>query len=147
MPTGRPTLCTPEVQKKILSAIRAGNYKHIAAQAAGVHRDTLNGWELRGAKGEEPFASFSDALQKAEAEAEVMLVARVHEGGEGWQSKAWICERRWAKRWAARVRQQVTEELDAFTDRLQRRLDEETYRKVLNASREDADGPRSDQSH
>lgn len=151
----RPISLTPAVQETILAAIRAGNYKATACAKAGIHRDTLHGWEQRAATGEEPFASFSDALQKAEAEGEATLLDEIRcaqpsipgEGGRGadiWQAKAWILERRWPKRWAARVRQQVTEELDAFTDRLQRRLDEATYRKVLDASREDAPGEGAD---
>lgn len=145
----RPTSLTPEVQETIIAAIRSGNYKATACSLAGIHRDTLHSWEVRGAAGEEPFASFSDALQKAEAEAEADLLTEIRTaqsstpgpGGNGpdlWQAKAWIMERRWPKRWAARVRTAVTEELDAFTDRLARRLDEATYRKVMDASREDA---------
>ncbi len=145
----RQTSLTDETQAIILEAIRAGNYKVTACSKAGIHRDTLNGWELRGAKGEEPYASFSDALQTAEAEAEAKLLTEIRtaqpgipgvSGADLWTAKAWILERRWPKRWAARVRQAVTEELDALTDRLQRRLDDATYRKVLDASREDASG-------
>ncbi len=147
--TGRPTSLTPETQATILESVRAGNYKASACSAAGIHRDTLNGWEIRGAAGEEPFKSFSDALQTAEAEAEAKLLAEIRtaqpgipgfSGADLWTAKAWILERRWPKRWAARVRQAVTEEIDAFTDRLQRRLDDATYRKVIDASREDAPG-------
>lgn len=148
---GRPTSLTPEVQTAIVESIRAGNYRSTAAAAAGVHRNRIAEWEGRGESEEEPYASFACALQKAESEAEADLLREIRyaqpsvtgEGGHGadlWQAKAWIMERRWPKRWAARVRQQVTEEIDAFTDRLQRRLDDATYRKVLDASREDASG-------
>lgn len=147
----RPTSLTPEVHALVVEAIRKGNYKRTAAQLAGICEKTLYNWEERGAAGEEPFAEFLQAVKSAEAEAETKLLEEIRtaqgsipgEGGRGpdlWQSKAWILERRWPKRWAARVRQAVTEELDAFTDRLQRRLDEATYRKVLDASREDAPG-------
>lgn len=144
---GRPTLLTPEVQKKIIETIRAGNYKHIAAQAAGIHRDTLNGWELRAAKGDEPYKSFSDELKKAEAEAEITLLETVKTGGDGWQSKAWMLERRFASRWCARVRQHVAEELGAFTDKLRKTLDEPTYRKVVDATSEDAPAVDAGRAH
>jgi hypothetical protein len=148
---GRPTSLTPEVHEAIVESIRAGSYRSTAAAKAGVHRNRLAEWEGRGESGEEPYAAFACALQKAEAEAEERLLDEIRnaqpsvtgEGGHGpdlWQAKAWIMERRWPKRWAARVRQAVTEELDAFTDRLQRKLDEATYRRVLDASREDASG-------
>jgi transposase len=149
--TGRPTSLTPEVQAVVIEAIKRGNYRDTAAKLAGVTRQTLWNWEQRGETGEAPYAAFFDALQKAEAEAESMLLEEIRhaqpsipgEGGRGadlWQAKAWLMERRWPKRWAQRVRQAVTEELDAFTDRLQKKLDEATYRRVLDASREDAPG-------
>lgn len=135
---GRPTSLTPEVQAKIVETIRDGNYRHIAAQAAGVHRNSLIAWEKRGEAGEEPYASFLCELQKAEADAEITLLQTVKSGGDGWQSKAWMLERRFASRWCARVRQHVAEELGAFTDKLRKTLDEPTYRKVVDATREDA---------
>lgn len=155
---GRPTSLTPEVHDAIIDSIRKGNYRSTAAAAAGVHRNRMAEWEGRGEAGEEPYAEFACALQKAEAEAESSLLAEIRgaqpsvtgEGGHGadlWQAKAWMMERRWPKRWAQRVRQAVTEELDAFTDRLQRRLDDATYRKVLDASREDASGEAGESRH
>ncbi len=146
---GRPTDLTPEVQATVIAAIRRGNYRDTAAKLAGITRQTIWNWEKRGEAGEAPYAEFFDALQKAESESEDSLLAEIRnaqpaeKGGQGadlWQAKAWIMERRWPKRWAQRVRQAVTEELDAFTDRLQRKLDEATYRRVLDASREDAPG-------
>ena len=149
----RPTSLTPAVQETILDAIRSGNYKRTAAQKAGICEKTLYNWEERGEKGEEPFAGFLQAVKKAESEGEATLLGEIRsaqagipgvQGADVWQAKAWILERRFPKRWAARVRQAVTEELDAFTDRLQRRLDDVTYRKVLDASREDAPGEGAD---
>jgi hypothetical protein len=110
----RPTLLTPEVAARILASIRAGNYKAQACQAAGIHRDTLHGWEQRGARGEEPFAEFSDALQKAEATAERRLLKQVRAGVDGWQSKAWIMERRWPSRWGGRVRATISDERESL---------------------------------
>lgn len=147
--TGRPTSLTPEVEKAILDAITAGNYRATAATAAGVHRNTIINWEVRGATGEEPFASFLCALEKAEAIAEINLLNAISNaqpavtgpGGSGadlWQAKAWMMERRWPKRWAQRVRAAVNEELDALISRLQQRLEPEIFRKVIDATREEA---------
>lgn len=140
---------TDETKAVILSAIREGNYKATACALAGVHRDTVHGWEQRGEAGEEPFATFLDELREAEAVAESTLLRGIRtatgaipevKGPDMWSNMAWMLERRWPKRWAARVRTAVTEEIDAFTDRLQRRLDDATYRRVLDAAREDAPG-------
>jgi hypothetical protein len=145
---GRHTELTPDVARTIVAAVRNGNYRTTAAALAGVHRSTLYVWEQRE---DEPYATFTRELQAAEAEAESELLESIRnampsipgEGGRGadpWQSRAWILERRWPKRWASRVRTAVTEEIDAFTDRLQKRLDDETFRKVLDASRESPAG-------
>lgn len=36
MAAGRPTKLTPEVQEKMLVAIRGGNYREVASQWAGI---------------------------------------------------------------------------------------------------------------
>lgn len=134
----RPTLLTPEVQASIVASLEEGMYRAVAAQLAGIGERTLYLWLERGERGEEPYAEFLHAVKSAEAIAERDVIRAVKMGLEGWQSKAWVAERRWPKRWAARVRTAVTEEVDAFTDRLAKRLDEATMRKVLDAAREDA---------
>lgn len=137
----RPTSLTPGVQAEIVKAIEAGNYRSTAAAAAGVHRNTLTNWEKWGEEGKEPYAGFLCALQKAEAKAEMDLLAAVRNaqpavtgpGGNGadlWQTKAWILERRFATRWCARVKQQVAENVDALTQKL--KADPELHRKVVD---------------
>lgn len=135
---GRPTAWSLGVQASIVEALREGLYRVTAAQLAGICERTLYNWIERGEAGEEPYCAFLQACKRAEAEAEHDIIATVRRGAEGWQSKAWIAERRWPKRWAGRVRVAVTEEIGVFTERLRRNLDEPTYRKVLDASREDA---------
>ena len=145
MPAGRPTSLTPDVQAIILRRIRAGNYRHVAAAAAGVHRNTLINWERWGEEGREPYAGFLCAMQKAEADAEARALRRVRMGGDGWQSMAWWLERRHATRWAARVRQHVAEELGNIATKL--RADPEVAAKVIDAAREDAAGSAADAKH
>jgi hypothetical protein len=97
----RPTKLTSELQTAIVERVAAGNYLAVAARASGVHRDTLYGWLERGRAGEEPFAAFSDALKRAEAEAECAAVAYVRSGEQGWQASAWYLERKYPDRWAS----------------------------------------------
>ena len=136
---GRPTSLTPEVQKAIVDCIRAGNYRSVAAAAAGVHRNRLAEWEKRGEDGEEPYAGFACALRKAEADAEIELLAELRAakpgitgvtGADLWQTKAWMLERRYASRWCARVKQQVAESVDALTEKL--KADPELHRRVMD---------------
>jgi hypothetical protein len=146
---GRPTSLTPEVQAAIIAAISAGNYRSTAAAAAGVHRNRMAEWEKRGESGEEPYASFACALQTAEAQAEVKLLAEIRSaqagvpgvsGADLWQAKAWVMERRFASRWCARVKQQVAENVEALTSKL--KADPELHRKVVDvlADQESAQG-------
>jgi hypothetical protein len=148
---GRPTSLTDAAKALVLSHVRDGNYRETAAAAAGIHRTTLRNWEKRGEEGEEPFASFMTELQRAEAEAEIAALARIRsaqpaitgEGGRGadlWQKDAWHMERRWPKRWSGRVRSAVNEELEALLERIRAKLDDDTFAKVVDATREAAPG-------
>ncbi len=136
---GRPTLLTPETQAKIVAALEAGNYRQTACTAAGIHRHTLQNWEKWGKEGREPYAAFLDALQVAEAKAEMALLACIMSAGPAipnvsgadvWTAKAWIMERRFAQRWCARVKQQAAEAVDALTEKL--KAHPEIHKKVVD---------------
>lgn len=155
MSRGNPTKLTEEMATVILDAIEAGNYKGTACALVGVHRDTLHNWEQLGAQGKEPFAGFVERLRVAEAKAEVGLLAEIrgarggskHDAPDVWTSRAWIMERRFAKRWGLRVKAAVNEELESLLRRLESRLDADTFGKVIDATREDAGEPSDDTRH
>lgn len=153
MAGGRPTSLTLEVQTTIVAALRAGNYRTTAAALAGVSRQTILNWLARGSDGVEPYASFLRDVELAEAESEAELVAEVRaaraavvgvSGPDLWQARMTLLERRFPHRWSARVRTTVDEELGALMRRLEQRLDEATFAKVVDASREDAPGEGAD---
>jgi transposase len=147
MALGRPSKLTPETQATIVEALREGLYRETAATLAGIHRDTMYGWLERGRTGEAPYAAFSDAVEKAEAEAEQHVIREVRMGLDGWQSKAWVAERRWPRRWGGRVRATVSDELAAVMARIEAKLDPETFAKVVDATREDAPGASANTQH
>lgn len=67
---GRPSLLTPERQKAIVAAIRAGSYDWVAAEANGVDRNTFLAWMRRGERERtEPFLSFRKDVLTARAQA------------------------------------------------------------------------------
>lgn len=167
---GRPSSLTAEVKNAIIASVGAGNYRETAAAAAGVHRTTLRNWEKRGETGEEPYAAFVTDLQAAEAQAEIDLLNEIRNGARvtvndeetpdgrpglrivmknksEWQRLAWVMERRWPRRWGGRVRATVTEELGALIERLRAKVDDETFAKVVDATREDAPGVEPGQHH
>jgi hypothetical protein len=86
---GRPSKRTPEREARLLEALRAGNTRNAACHYAGITRETLGEWIAR-------FSDFSDGVQKAEADAEVRMVAQIaRAANEGtWQAAAWWLERR-----------------------------------------------------
>ncbi len=100
MTIGRPTSLTPEVGAKICALLQRGNFRETACAAAGVDARTMRNWLKRGAKGEEPFREFADALDLAEGEAEDALIVRINNGAlDDWKAAAWLLERRGSKRW------------------------------------------------
>lgn len=107
---GRPTKLTAEVQERIVHAVRAGNYMETAAAHAGVHKDTLYEWLKRGrAETQGAYRAFSDALEKALADAEMRDVATISAAGvENWQAAAWRLERKYPDRWGRKDRVAAT---------------------------------------
>lgn len=133
MAIGRPTKFNKEIQNKIIMAIKAGNYVETAAAYAGINKSTLYDWLKRGErekqrvaknprykirKSEAPFVGFSDAVEKALAEAEVRDVVIVGEAAKvHWQAAAWRLERRHPDRWGRRqVDMNVNQKMEGKLD-------------------------------
>ena len=115
----RPTkIINKEIVAKIVKAIRAGNYIETAAAYAGISKNTLYDWLRRGERekqrletnprsrmrtSEVPFVEFSDAVERALAEAEVRDVTIIAKAAETqWQAAAWRLERKFPDRWGRR---------------------------------------------
>lgn len=144
MADGRPTKLTSEVQHRIVQAIQAGNYMETAAAYAGINKSTLYLWLKRGArekerleknsrarmrKAEAPYVKFSNAVEKALAEAEmrdVMIIGKA--ASEQWQAAAWRLERKFPQRWGRRVAIEDAKKRDsakgAITELMQRLREE-----------------------
>lgn len=97
---GGPTLkLTPELIATVVGFISKGSYITVAAAAAGVHRETLYAWMRRGAdqrkrKVRGIYRTFLDAMERAHAECETALLARIVKAGEEqWSAAAWTLER------------------------------------------------------
>lgn len=115
---GRPAKINNEIQEKIIKAIQAGNYIETAAAYAGINKSTLYDWLKRGErekqrvaknskykirKQEAQFVEFSNAVEKALADAEmrdVLIIGKAAE--EQWQAAAWRLERKFPDKWGRR---------------------------------------------
>lgn len=83
----------------ILKLLRAGNSRATTADAAGIDEESWAHWmsakSLR-------YRGFQNLVQKAEAEAEASLVAKVSRAANGgaWRAAAWLLERINPEDWA-----------------------------------------------
>ena len=95
----RPTKFTPDLQDRICQLIAAGNTIEVSAQAAGIGVQTFYDWIGRDRA---PFPAFREAVDKAHAESEAILVSRVAAAARNgsWQASSWLLERRFPERWA-----------------------------------------------
>lgn len=82
---------TPECEAHILAALRAGATYETAAACGGVSADTLARWRRR-------YPAFGDAATRAQATAEVHLLAQVS-AAKDWRAAAWWLERRYPERY------------------------------------------------
>jgi len=97
----RPSKLTPEVQERIVAAIRAGNFPEPAARSAGVSPATYYRWMRLGREEQAgPHRDLREAVRRAEGEAEVHAIAVIRKQMPGdWRAALAYLERRHAERW------------------------------------------------
>jgi len=115
----RPTKLEPEVEKRLLDAVAAGNYYEAACAYAGITYQTLRNWVNRAEaelervaanprrtirQRERIYVEFYERLKKAEAQAEVTIVAQWRQQvPENWQAARDFLARRYPERWGKQV--------------------------------------------
>ncbi len=109
----RPSKLTTEVQERIVSALRAGNYQDTAASYAGISAKTFYEWMNRGKSddpAEEIYSEFREAVLKAKADAEIRDVALIDRAANdgSWQAAAWKLERKYPQRWGRVQRTEIS---------------------------------------
>lgn len=119
--TGRPSELTPENRELILKAVRTFATREAAAIAGGVDVSTLYRWLAKGkkkGKRNAEYRDFREALLKAEAEAEVGMMATIQNAARrpknpDWKALAWILERRRPKKYGRRDHHTLAGDKDA----------------------------------
>lgn len=126
---GRPSKLNPDLQGRIVNALRAGAYLDEAARSCGLAPSTFHAWRARGNAEldqlashegrvtraeqkrralEQPFVDFVLAVDEALAAAEIHAVAIVRGAmKDDWRSAAWYLERRHPDRWRRRTTHEV----------------------------------------
>lgn len=101
----KPKLEDEKVRRKLLEAIRLGNYMKTACAAAGIDSSTVYKWIEKGESNDENpdyeiYREFAADLRQAEAEAEqhAVKVWRSHFYTD-WRASKDYLERRFADRW------------------------------------------------
>lgn len=99
---GRPIELTPAKIASVVMALNDGAYIETAAALAGISKQTFYQWLKQGAKAEAGiFRQFSDAVQKAIADAEMNDLRTIKKASrKNWKAAAWRLERRFPSRWA-----------------------------------------------
>ena len=95
MPRGQTVKLTPEIQEKICWALRMGNYRSVAADWAGVPRETFERWCEEGKKAKRGRKrEFWLAILEAEKASEVRAVtAIVKAAKKNRRAAAWLKSR------------------------------------------------------
>lgn len=97
-------LLTPEILEQVAALLLEGHHKETVSDFLGIRRSTWWNWEQRGER--EPdsvFGLFLDVTRKSMAGAEIGMVRDIRLGVKGWESRAWMAERRFPQRWGKRV--------------------------------------------
>lgn len=100
-----PSKLTDDVREQIARVVRAGGTVELAASVASVSERTLARWMERGqysGRRDAPYRALRDAVERAHAEHEGILVAQLSRAASkgSWRAAAWLLERRFPERWA-----------------------------------------------
>ncbi len=96
---------TEQVQKIICETVGNGGTDRAAALRAGIDPRTLRRWKQQGGDGEEPYAAFLAAYEKAEGDfalRHLLLIGKAGTDGT-WQASAWLLERRYPEEYGRKV--------------------------------------------
>lgn len=85
MVASRITL-TKTLRRKILGAVRAGAYPHVAAEAFGVSKETLDDWLTHGVVDEKGDSNFADDVREAAAVARLLVEANLYKN----EPRTWL---------------------------------------------------------
>lgn len=86
---GRKTKRIPEIEKRILDALRTGSSQKDALDAAGVSVPTFHEWRHK-------FPEFAEAVTRAEGQCATVMAATMYQAAR--EAKDWRAAESWLKR-------------------------------------------------
>lgn len=95
---------TPDVQTKIIQALKTGAYIEGAAAYANVTKQSIYNWLRRGSEEKSgKYKDFMIAVESALDAAELIHLNNLNNQSKGdWRASAWVLERKYPKRWGKR---------------------------------------------
>ena len=104
---GRPSKFTPETKKKLLDAVRMGNYRVPSCSYAGILVSTFYTWLDKGKKQKKgEFVEFLEAVTRAEAKLR-MIAQWQAQIPRDWRAARDFLARRFPERWGPKARVEV----------------------------------------
>ncbi len=102
------------VCETICEGLRKGNYVTTCCRAVGISQRTYYNWKKKGEEGEEPYATFLQKVDEAEAEGEMAMMEIIHDNAisGNWLSSAWVLERKYPNRFGKRERMELQTDND-----------------------------------
>jgi len=91
-----------EIGRVIVAAIAAGNFPSVSARIAGIKPGTLTKWLERGDQGEQPYADFAAAFQRAETQCEAEAVAKWR-SADDFRAQERFLSKRFKENWGDRA--------------------------------------------
>ncbi len=112
---GRPSRFTEQTRKKIVWALRLGNFRKIAARYAGISERTLCDWLQQGKEQDDTdFADFREDVLEAEQAAEVRALGVIQQAANNghWKAACWFLERKFPQPYCTRAAIFLAKRLD-----------------------------------
>ncbi len=147
---GRPSLLSDKDKKRRLiesfeDSMEKALPQSTACALAGISEGTFYLWMQYGKEGREPYAEFFEAVTYAKARGEAGLIEMVQKAthaeneGIGVKAATWLLERRFPDKYGASVtlRKAKDEALEVLLGTLRKRLDPETFARVISVLAED----------
>lgn len=128
--------CTPELTEKMVKLVIEGNFPDTVTVACGISLDTYYFWRERGQRGEEPYATWWNAMVQACALSEIEAVRQIRQGddrgaGFGPAKAALELISRRNKRWSPNIKVEVADQLTRFIDVAERICPPEMFALLL----------------
>lgn len=136
----RNTKLTPKTQEIICQAIKRGCYLNTASNLAGISYPTLRRWLKLASENDPNYIDFGKAVKMAFAQFESDSLNKINQFGEeksDWRATAWILQHRKRDQWGKDTTERSLNRLiDSFLLLLKDELDSETFKRIIEISRE-----------